>query len=85
MRLHQFSVRDIPRRRFLGLTAKGGLAVALTPALLSQLTSCGSSTATASVLDTDRDMISRVLKKALEKGGNVSEVYIENRISNGFA
>lgn len=81
MRLHQFSVRDIPRRRFLGLTAKGGLAVALTPALLSQLTSCGSSTATASVLDTDRDMISRVLKKALEKGGNFSEVYIENRIS----
>ncbi|MCU0457531.1 MAG: TldD/PmbA family protein [Bacteroidales bacterium] len=81
MRLHQFSVRDIPRRRFLGLTAKGGLAVALTPALLSQLTSCGGGAATATVLDTDRDMISRVLKKALEKGGDFSEVYIENRIS----
>lgn len=82
MRSEQFSVRDIPRRRFLGMTVKGGLAVAVTPALLSQLTSCSGSTASsATVLDTDRDMISRVLKKALEKGGDFSEVYIENRIS----
>lgn len=81
MRLQQFSVRDIPRRRFLGLTAKGGLAVALTPALLSQLTSCSGGVSTATVLDTDRDMISRVLKKALGKGGDFSEVYIENRVS----
>lgn len=82
MRLNQFSVRDIPRRRFLGMTVKGGLAVAVTPALLSQLTSCsGGAASSVTVLDTDRDMISRVLKKALEKGGDFSEVYIENRVS----
>ncbi len=82
MRFQQFSVRDIPRRRFLGLTMKGGLAVAVTPALLSQITSCGGGvTRTASPLDTDREMLSRILKRALEKGGDFSEVYIENRIS----
>jgi TldD protein len=32
-------------------------------------------------LDADRDMIARVLKKAIEKGGDFSEVYIESRIS----
>lgn len=80
MKFHHFSVHDIPRRRFLELTMKGGMAMAVTPALLSQLTSC-SSGAAVSVLDTDRDLISRVLKKALEKGGDFSEVYIENRIS----
>jgi TldD protein len=60
---------------------KGGLAVAVTPALLSQLTSCGNGTTAVTALNTDRDMISRVIKKALEKGGDFSEVYIENRIS----
>jgi len=80
MKFHHFSVHDIPRRRFIELTMKGGMAVAVTPALLSQLTSCGSGAA-VSALDTDRDLISRVLKKALEKGGDFSEVYIENRSS----
>lgn len=81
MKLQHFSVQDIPRRRFLELTMKGSLAVAATPALLSQLTSCRSATAGATVLDTDRDLISKVISKALEKGGDFSEVYIENRIS----
>jgi TldD protein len=80
MKLHHFSVHDIPRRRFIELTMKGGLAVAATPALFSQLTAC-SSGAVVTALDTDRELISRVLKKALEKGGDFSEVYIENRIS----
>ena len=31
MKLHHFSVHDIPRRRFIELTMKGGLAVAATP------------------------------------------------------
>jgi len=81
MKLNRFFVRDIPRRRFLELTMKGGLAVAVTPALLSQLTSCGNGARAVTALDTDREMISRVIKKALEKGGDFSEVYIENRIS----
>jgi TldD protein len=81
MKLQHFSVQDIPRRRFLELTMKGSLAVAATPALLSQLTSCRSGTAGMAVLDTDRNVIEKVIRKALEKGGDFSEVYIENRIS----
>jgi TldD protein len=81
MKLQHFSVQDIPRRRFLELTMKGSLAVAATPALLSQLTSCRSGTAGMTVLDTDRNIISKVIRKALERGGDFSEVYIENRIS----
>jgi TldD protein len=81
MKFQHFSVQDIPRRRFLELTMKGSLAVAATPALLSQLTSCRSGATAAAVLDTDRTLLSRVISKALEKGGDFSEVYIENRIS----
>jgi TldD protein len=81
MKLQRFSVHDIPRRRFLELTMKGGVAVAATPALLTHLASCSSGSEAMTVLDTDRDLISRVLKKALEKGGDFSEVYIESRVS----
>ncbi|HNX67268.1 MAG TPA: TldD/PmbA family protein [Bacteroidales bacterium] len=75
----RFSVNDIPRRRFLELSFKGSLAVAVTPALLSQLTSCTNASGQLSVLDTDREMLSKVIKKALEKGGDFAEVYIESR------
>jgi len=81
MKLNQFSVRDIPRRRFLELTMKGGLAIAATPALLSQITSCSSGAGTMTVLDTDKALLEKVIKRALEKGGDFAEVYIESRVS----
>ena len=56
MKLHHFSVHDIPRRRFIELTMKGGLAVAATPALFSQLTACRSGAA-MTALDTDRGLL----------------------------
>jgi len=82
--MEKFNVRDIPRRRFLELSAKGGLLIAATPALLSQLSSCTSGatgTKVSSGLGTDRDILSKVIAKALEKGGDFAEVYLENRIS----
>jgi len=80
MKYNEFGVRDIPRRKFLEMSAKGALFVAATPTLLSALTSCsGKSSAVA--LEADREMLNKVIRKALEKGGDFADVYLENRIS----
>ncbi len=60
---------------------KGGLIIAATPTLLSQLTSCGPMSATGSGLDLDKATLNKVIAKALERGGEFAEVYLENRIS----
>ena len=79
--MEKFNVRDIPRRRFLELSAKGGLLIAATPALLSQLTSCAGSPGGTSGFNMDKATLGKVIAKALEKGGDFAEVYLENRIS----
>jgi TldD protein len=81
MNMEKLNVRDIPRRKFLELSMKGGLLIAATPALLSQLVSCRSSVGTAPGLDLDRVTLAKVISKALEKGGDFADVYLENRIS----
>jgi TldD protein len=81
MKIERYSVRDIPRRRFLELSMKGGLLIAATPALLAQLVSCQRGTSGFSVLETDKEMLARVIAKAIEKGGDFADVYLENRIS----
>lgn len=81
MKIEKHSVRDIPRRRFLELTLKGGLFVAATPALLTQLTSCSGAAAAAPGMDMDKEKIARVIARALAKGGDFADVYLENRVS----
>ncbi len=81
MKIKEYSVRDIPRRKFLELSIKGGLLIAATPALLTQLVSCQRGAGSAAGLDMDREMLARVIAKALEKGGDFAEIYLENRIS----
>jgi TldD protein len=81
MKMEKHSVSDIPRRKFLELSMKGGLLIAATPALLTQLVSCSSSTGGSSGLDIDKEMLARIIRKALEKGGDFADVYLENRIS----
>jgi len=81
MKIEKQSVRDIPRRKFLELSMKGGLLIAATPALLTQLVSCKRGAAGTLLKDTDKEMIGRVIAKALEKGGDFADVYLENRIS----
>ena len=83
---HQhYSVADIPRRKFLELSLKGGVAVAATPGLLEQLLAGTSSAGLpAAVLQLEKPMLDRVIKKALEKGGEFGEVYLENRISRSI-
>lgn len=72
-------VTDISRRRFLEMGMKGGVVIAATPMLMSQLTSCG--TASSAGLDIDKATLQKVLAKALSKGGDFADVYIENRVS----
>ena len=74
-------VRDIPRRKFLEMSLKGGVLIAATPALLTQLVSCSKGVKTSSGLDLDRETFAKVIAKALEKGGDFADVYLENRIS----
>ncbi len=79
--MEKYRVRDIPRRKFLEMSLKGGLLVAATPTLLSQLVSCRSGAVPSSQLDMDKETLAKVIAKALEKGGDFADVYLENRVS----
>ncbi len=77
-------ISDIPRRKFLDLTFKGSLALVATPAIMSNLWSCKSfSSGPAAALD--QGLLNRVIQKALEKGGEFAEVYVENRITRNIS
>jgi len=80
----KYFVRDMPRRKFLELSMKGGLLVAATPALLSQLTSCKPQGLSASGLSMDKATLDKVIAGALSKGGDFAEVYLENRTSRNI-
>lgn len=84
MKSDRYFVRDMPRRKFLELTMKGGLLVATTPALLSQLVSCKPQGLASAGLAIDRATLDRVIAAALQKGGDFAEVYLENRTSRNI-
>lgn len=81
MKLEECQVRGIPRRKFLELSIKGGLIVAATPALLTQLVSCKNGAADSAGINLDPQLLGRIISKALEKGGDFADIYLENRIS----
>jgi TldD protein len=81
MKLEECQVRGIPRRKFLELSIKGGLIVAATPALLTQLVSCKNGAAGSAGINLDPQLLGRIISKALEKGGDFADIYLENRIS----
>jgi TldD protein len=70
-------VGDIPRRKFLVLGIKGGVALAATPSLLRGLLAGQ----TPAGPDLAMDDLNKVIRHALNKGGEFGEVYIEHRIS----
>ena len=81
----RYFVEDIPRRRFLEVGLKGGLAAALTPAMVERLFASGApSTLPPAATAIDRAMLDRVIRKALEKGGEFADVYVENRTSRNI-
>ena len=77
---HRVLDRDIPRRKFLEIGLKGGLALATIPVWLKDLDAvqgAGSGVATAM----DPGLLERAIRKGLARGGDFAEVYLEKRIS----
>lgn len=75
-----FSVEDIPRRRFLELGLKGGIALAAAPALMR----CARTGQAPPPPRFALDDLNKVIRRALSKGGEFGEVYIENRVSRSI-
>jgi len=79
-------IEDIPRRRFLELGFKGGVALAATPVLMESLLASGAPGALGSpALDVDQAMLDRVIRRALQRGGEFADVYLENRVSRNIS
>jgi TldD protein len=81
MRFPKTFVGDIPRRKFLEMGLKGGLALAVAPPFLTQLLMGQGTSASSVKVGADPTLLSRTVGRALEKGGDFAEVYIEKRIS----
>ena len=60
MNLKDHFVSDIPRREFLDLTAKSGIAVMAAPALVSQVWSCKSLASEDAIPGLDTSLLNRV-------------------------
>jgi TldD protein len=74
----RFFQKGMPRRSFLEMGLKGGVVLAATPALLRDLLAGQKAALSVPV---DSGLLNKVLAKALAKGGDFAEVYLENRIS----
>ncbi len=84
MKFNRFSAEDIPRRKFLEKSVKGGLVLAATPAILNNFLACSGMGAKSTRQEIDPGMLSNTIKKALEKGGEFADVYVEHRISRNI-
>ncbi|MCD6516378.1 MAG: TldD/PmbA family protein [Candidatus Aminicenantes bacterium] len=80
MSMKGYFTGDIPRRKFLELSLKGGAALVAVPSLMS-LVSCKGTPSGEAVLTIEKDVLNRTIQKALERGGEFADVYIEHRIS----
>lgn len=80
MNVKRYFVEDIPRRKFLEISLKGGLALAATPALLKELLA-GAATKTPQF---EMEDLNKVIRYALGKGGDFAEIYLEHRISRSI-
>ena len=76
----RFFTADIPRRRFLELSLKGGAVLAASPAMLS----CVKAGRRPESLEVDKSVLDRVIRKALETGGDFVDVYAENRVTRNI-
>jgi len=80
MSMKRYFVGDIPRRKFLELSLKGGAVLVAAPSMMSLL-SCKGIPPEKEVLTVGKDILDKTISKALEKGGEFADVYMEHRIS----
>ncbi len=80
MNFKGFSVEDIPRRKFLEMSLKGGAALVAAPSLLKGLVAGQAPTRPQFAFED----LNRIIGQALAKGGEFGEVYIEHRISRSI-
>ncbi|MDD4646582.1 MAG: hypothetical protein PHY99_11405, partial [Bacteroidales bacterium] len=79
---NRYMISDMPRRKFLEMSLKGGLVLGSTPLMAQFLSSCSTGVGNTTAITTiDKTLLSKVIAKALEKGGDFADVYIENRVS----
>jgi TldD protein len=81
MSTFRYEAKEIPRRKFLGLGLKGGLALAASPALIEELLAFQAPVPGAARPPVDPRLLDRIIAQALAKGGEFAEVYLENRVS----
>lgn len=84
MKFKNYFVEEIPRRKFLQLGLKGGLALAATPSLMRELLSSEGPKSAKAELKLDPHILQKVIHHALKNGGDFAEVYVENRISRSI-
>ncbi len=82
MKYRGYFVEDIPRRKFLQMSLKGGIALAATPVLMTELLSYKGSEKAGAKLALDPQILKKTIKHALKKGGEFADVYVENKISH---
>ncbi|MGC8891940.1 MAG: TldD/PmbA family protein [Candidatus Saccharicenans sp.] len=70
-------LQPINRRKFLSLSLQGTLAMAATPALLKTLLAQGG----GEKLQMDEDILKKALARALKRGGDLADIYVENRVT----
>jgi len=84
MEIKGYFVEDIPRRKFLERSIKGGIAVAAAPTLMSCLESCSSQETVSAEIIIDPQLLDDTLHRALRLGGDFADVYMENRVSRNI-
>jgi len=80
MNFKDFFVEDIPRRKFLELSLKGGATLVAAPALLKSLIADEAPTGPQLAFED----LNKIIGQALAKGGEFGEVYVEHRISRSI-
>ncbi|HOE14916.1 MAG TPA: TldD/PmbA family protein [Candidatus Saccharicenans sp.] len=69
--------KPMGRRKFMTLGLQGAVAMALTPAMVKTLLAGGNQ----AKLEVPPELLQKVITSALKRGGDLAEVYVENRIS----